>query len=214
MMLDNLQSMLGGRVFYHLASLSEFLIIFGGYDNFSYTYYNDLLSLNTISGVLKRYQPPVEMSHILNFSKICIVGNKVYMCCQEESDEYVQKNHLIHSFDVVNARWETFYPNKEHNARNESPLLFVNLFFYHNESLYILGTDRKIYISEHEENLEEKNRNVIYKLCLKTFKWSLVKHKYFAVQYTVLCLKKSILSNKIGYIFLIHLSLQQKNLEK
>ncbi|KII66647.1 hypothetical protein RF11_01913 [Thelohanellus kitauei] len=174
MALNNLETIIGSRVSFNLSSTREFLIVSGGKKQNNRTYYDEILVHNTISGVSKRYKSPFKMKYF-PISMICSAGNKVYMCCMKTHTHGCPNIISLISFDVTNARWENLYSHTENYCVNETLSLDLDLFFYHNESLYAFGLYCGQYNSEEEDNSDEPDTSGMYKFCLKTSKWSIVK---------------------------------------
>ncbi|KII66641.1 hypothetical protein RF11_01907 [Thelohanellus kitauei] len=168
MKVENQQKVLENRICYRMTSVREFLIICGGYDYISGAANNALFSYNTIRGVWKRYPLPIKLENISRYPKICSFGNKVYMCGVDSPYVIDPKIYYLVSFNVTDSTWQILYLHDVDHACNEPPPMRVNLLFYHNESLYVLGMNRD------NQNSEDDDRNIIYKFCLQTLTWSVV----------------------------------------
>ncbi|KII66644.1 hypothetical protein RF11_01910 [Thelohanellus kitauei] len=181
--MDNiiLEALPESRIFYNMASVLEFLIFCGGYDCKSGAACYDLWSYNTISGVLKQYYPPTGQGYIYWYPKICTYGNKVYICDDPIiHDDNPNSNSSIFSFNVIDGNWEILYKHYEGCDDNKLPRMSIQLFFYHNESLYIYGTllnddlSNDLEYSGVDDNSIRNSRLVIYKFCVKRAMWSRV----------------------------------------
>ncbi|KII70122.1 Kelch domain-containing protein 4 [Thelohanellus kitauei] len=152
------------RVRHCMTSVREFLIIYGGYENFSGAECNELWSYNTKSDVWLQYIPPSEIKDTCVSSSICSFGNLVYIFGGDSFDgeNYRQTNSIV-SFDITNATWDVVYPHTDDYNPNTPPPMCENLLLYHDGFLYVLGG--------YHESL---NLDTIYKYCLKSSKWSKV----------------------------------------
>ncbi|KII71144.1 Nitrile-specifier protein 5 [Thelohanellus kitauei] len=151
------------RAFHCMTSIREFLIIYGGYENKTGTECNELLSYNTISGVWKRYQTPIEIKDRCVSSSICTVGNFVYIFGGKCSSFRNRLTNCLVSFDITSGIWETLFPHTDDYDQNTPPPMWGNLLCSHNSCLYVL------------KGIHELGKlDTLYKFCLKTSKWSLV----------------------------------------
>ncbi|KII69231.1 hypothetical protein RF11_04003 [Thelohanellus kitauei] len=157
------KTILGNRVNYCSVSVREFLVIYGGYNFRTNTNCHDLWSYNTMSCVWKRHPTPIELEDVRRHTKICAYENKVYLCSiKYPARDTIEINSLF-SFEVINSKWETLYSYSVHGNDNRPHSISVCLFFYHHESLYLMGNG-EIY----------PDIDVIYNFCLKTYTWSVV----------------------------------------
>ncbi|KII66112.1 Kelch domain-containing protein 10 [Thelohanellus kitauei] len=148
---------------YCMTSAREFIIMYGGYDDWSWVAYNELWTYNTINGIWKRYHPPIKGPNACIHSSICSVGNLVYIFGGTVSpDSCLSSNSLI-SFDVGNATWKIFWEHTDDYDQNTPPPMIESCIFHHNGSLYVLGG------LCNDDYLES-----MFKFCLKTSKWSVV----------------------------------------
>ncbi|KII74848.1 hypothetical protein RF11_12990 [Thelohanellus kitauei] len=148
-----------------MTSIREFLIIYGGYENISGEDLNELWIYNTINGVWKRYQTPIDIKDTCLSASICSIGNLVYIFGGDsfgDGRDYRQSNSIV-SFDFVNETWSIVYPHTDDYDENTPPPMCENLLLYHNGSLYVLGGIHDCY-----------KLDTIYKFCLKTSTWALV----------------------------------------
>ncbi|KII73472.1 hypothetical protein RF11_04296 [Thelohanellus kitauei] len=174
------------RTCYRMTNLREYLVISVGGDCRSSATYNDLWIYNTISGMWKHNQPIIELGTICEYSEIYSFGNKVYIFGYDHLYKPHRKIPCLVSFNVNDTNWETVYIHNEDKDENEPPYMCVNLFYYHNKSLYVLGTLHRDDISinsnysdendssEDSTNIESENSVVMYKFCLVTSTWTLV----------------------------------------
>ncbi|KII74860.1 hypothetical protein RF11_13002 [Thelohanellus kitauei] len=156
----------GNRIHFCMTSVREFIIIYGGYDCDAGTECNELWRYNTINGLWKRYETPIEIKDTCLSCSICPVGNLVYIfggSCF--CNEYRQTNSIV-SFDIDNASWETVFPHTYERDLNTPPPMCGNLLIYHNGCLYIVGT---LQVDQDIHNM--------YMFCLKTSAWSHVIQK-------------------------------------
>ncbi|KII60908.1 hypothetical protein RF11_13428 [Thelohanellus kitauei] len=163
MNLQNHQRMPKGRYFKDMVSVHEYIIFFGAMDRNSAQASNDFWTYNSISGVWKRYQPPIELGNICNNPKMCVVGNKVYICGMKYSDNGYPFISSLVSFDFINATWETLYYYAEDHDNNSLPQMDVSLFFCHKKCLYVV-----------RDRVNHNKPFVIYKFSMRTSTWSLV----------------------------------------
>ncbi|KII61191.1 Kelch domain-containing protein 10 [Thelohanellus kitauei] len=166
MNVDRVQTAPTDRNGHCITSVREFLIIYGGYDGWSFTMNNELWSYNTISGIWKWYQPPMETANACFASTICSVENIVYIFGGSYSPYSVLSTNSLVAFDITNATWRTLSPHIEDYDHNSPPPMYGSLIFYHKESLYILGG---FYNFNYFDSM--------YKFSLKTYTWSLVIQK-------------------------------------
>ncbi|KII74857.1 Kelch domain-containing protein 10 [Thelohanellus kitauei] len=161
----NRQLIHGNRFVRCMAAVREFLIICGGYLTGSTSDCNDLLSYNTINGRWKLHELPLQIKDAFKYCKICVGGNKVYICgtkYKTGDTPFVGPDFLV-SLDVTKPDCEILYLRTEDEDENSSPRVLIILFFYHNESLYIMG------YGEGGDSLD-----MIYKFCIRTSTWSFV----------------------------------------
>ncbi|KII74879.1 Nitrile-specifier protein 5 [Thelohanellus kitauei] len=152
------------RVHHCMTSVREFVIIYGGYENFNGVECNDLWTYNTITGIWKRHQLEREIKDTCLSSSICSVGNLVYIFGGDciDGENYRQTNSII-SFDITNATWDVVSPHIDNYHQNMPPPLCGNLLLHHNGWLYVIGGFN-----------DSLNINTIYKFCLKSSTWSLM----------------------------------------
>ncbi|KII74880.1 Kelch domain-containing protein 1 [Thelohanellus kitauei] len=154
----------GNRVNHCMTSVRELLIIYGGTENNTGAIYNELWIYNTISGVWKRHQSPIEIKDTCLSSSMCAVGNVVYIFGGNglDDDDYRQTNSVV-SFNIANDTWDTVYPHTDDYDANTPPPMSGNYLFYHNGSLYVLWG--------YHESL---NLDTIYRFSLKSSTWSML----------------------------------------
>ncbi|KII71142.1 Nitrile-specifier protein 3 [Thelohanellus kitauei] len=151
------------RIHHRMTSVREFLIIYGGYDTKNHTECNELWRYDTIRGVWKRYQPPIEIKDRCVFSTICTLGNLVYIFGGESFNNIHRQTNCLVSFDISNAAWKILSPHIDEYDENTPPPMSRNLLCSNKGSLYVLqGYSKygKLY--------------TLYKFCLRTLTWSLV----------------------------------------
>ncbi|KII74855.1 hypothetical protein RF11_12997 [Thelohanellus kitauei] len=98
----------GNRVNYCSVSVREFIIIYGGFNVRLKTYYHDLGSYNTISGVWKRHQTHIELENIRLHTKVCAFANKIYICSIEYPARDILQVNSIFSFKITNSNMNTY----------------------------------------------------------------------------------------------------------
>ncbi|KII65618.1 hypothetical protein RF11_10056 [Thelohanellus kitauei] len=161
MNLENLQRLPEKRTFQSMVSVREFLIICGGSDFEASRGYNDLWSYNTISGVWKRYELPIEVKNTF-YPMTCAVGNLVYIFGAEVFENDFYHINSLFSFDVTHGTWTNVYYRSDGDENTIEKIKF-SIIFYHDGFLYVMGTGE-----------EDSNLNLIYKFCLETLTWTLV----------------------------------------
>ncbi|KII72561.1 hypothetical protein RF11_13258 [Thelohanellus kitauei] len=160
----NGEKMPANRLNHCMTSVKEFLIIYGGCESNTRTICNDLLSYNTIGGIWKRHQPPIEIKDTSLSSSICSVGYLVYIFGGDCFDDYTyrQTNSIV-SFDIITSTWDIVYSHADDYGPYSPPPMSENYLFYHDGSLYVFGGyHRGSYL------------DTIYKFCLKSSVWSLL----------------------------------------
>ncbi|KII73976.1 Tip elongation aberrant protein 3 [Thelohanellus kitauei] len=167
--ITNEQVMPKYRICHSMTSARPFIFIYGGFDDIHNINHNELWSYNTLSGVWKQYHTPIEIKDTCHSSSSCAVRNLVYIfgggCI--DGDYFRMTNSLI-SFDISDATWEIVFPHIEDYDDDTPYPMSLCLLFYHNESLYVLGTNDQD-VEEYECEYE------MYKFCLKTPTWSKVR---------------------------------------
>ncbi|KII75001.1 Kelch-like protein 14 [Thelohanellus kitauei] len=160
----NEQIMPANRVHHCMTSVREFLIIYGGSESNTGSVCDELLSYNTISGVWKRHQLPIEIKDTSLSSSICSDGHLVYIFGGDglDYDNYRQTNSIV-SFNIITDTWDIVYSHTDEYDQNTPPPMSSNYLLYHDGSLYVLGGyHRGTYL------------DTIYKFCLKSSMWSLL----------------------------------------
>ncbi|KII66665.1 Kelch domain-containing protein 10 [Thelohanellus kitauei] len=152
------------RTSHCMTSAREFLIVYGGFSEWCNEEHYGLWIYCTVSGVWRRYQTPIDSANASYESSICAGGMYIYIfggvCFRDNSR---QTNSLL-SFDIANGTWKTIFPHSDVCDENTPPPMCGNLLFYHNEDLYVIGGLQGY-----------RHVDTIYKFCLRTFTWSLIK---------------------------------------
>ncbi|KII66114.1 Kelch domain-containing protein 1 [Thelohanellus kitauei] len=146
-----------------MTTVGEFLVIYGGFDFWSGKMLSELLSYNTVSGILRRYQLPVETANAYFASSICSVGSLVYIFGGSYSPFTVQSTNSLISYDIYNSTCQTLSPHIDNNDQTTPPPMYGSCIFYHNGSVYVIGGIQS-----------DGYTDSIHKFCLKTSSWSLV----------------------------------------
>ncbi|KII65424.1 Kelch domain-containing protein 10 [Thelohanellus kitauei] len=151
------------RTNHSMTSANEFIIIYGGYDDWSWISYFELWTYNTISDIWRRYKPPSETLNGCILSSICAVGNLVYIFGGKHYRDLRQLSNSLHSFNIRKGTWKILSPHIDDYGINTPPPLYGSSICHHDGCLYILGgvCNDDIFQS-------------VYKFCLMTSTWSLV----------------------------------------
>ncbi|KII63881.1 Nitrile-specifier protein 5 [Thelohanellus kitauei] len=151
------------RCSHSMTSVNNSIIIYGGFDIFSLTIYNELWIYNTITDMWQLYPGPFQTENRLVSSAICAVGNLVYVFGGKNPNLRSQETNFLLVFDISTGTWKTLSSHTNEYDQNSPPPMYDSCIFYHNESLYILGgyTDYQFL-----DNM--------FQFSLKTSRWTLV----------------------------------------
>ncbi|KII67072.1 Nitrile-specifier protein 5 [Thelohanellus kitauei] len=152
-----------GRSGHCMTSISKYLIIYGGYDYFSNTIYNELWIYNTVSSTWRLYPVQIETASRCISSAICAAGNFVYIFGGTSSSLLGKETNSLISFDIINATWQIISPHTDEYHQNSPPPMYGSCIFYHNKSLYIFGGCTALQFFD-----------TMYQYCLTTSTWAVV----------------------------------------
>ncbi|KII70605.1 hypothetical protein RF11_16137 [Thelohanellus kitauei] len=146
-----------------MASIREFLIIYGGINDINGRERFHLWTYNTRSCCWRRYDSPIVRKPIFRTSMICAVGNLVYIIGGHCHPLDVYLPDAIVSFDITCETWKIVYRPNVNDDENVQRPTYLSGLFHNDDCLYVLP----IYDVH-------GFKEVIYKFCLKTSKWSKV----------------------------------------
>ncbi|KII61169.1 Tip elongation aberrant protein 1 [Thelohanellus kitauei] len=140
MKLDNEIIAFENRIFHCVTSAGKFLIIFGGYNHCTETVCNELWTYDTINGVCTKYAALVKTAETCVNSTICAVGNQVYIFGGTGLRLRDGSTNSLISFDISNGTSHDLSPRIDDYSQYTPPPMYRSFVFYHNESLYIIGS--------------------------------------------------------------------------